>query len=281
MIIKILINFIKLPILTKNMEEKLFDIIFKEDEIQWQQMIYQIVKEETMDPWDIDISKIAVKFMELLKKMQEMDLKISGKVILAAAILLKLKSVKFLESDMVELDKMFLSVHETSDDEIIDEGDEEVKEMKRKGIEIPNQPLIPRTPQPRKRKVSVYDLVNALEDALSTKNRRILRELSRPRAEKPEKKYDITELINHLLNKINLHFGSNTTKLTFDSLVPSKEKHDIIMTFVPLLHLSSMRKIDLEQEKPFGEIEIKLVDSTPIEVNINSAKGKNESSGNK
>ncbi len=256
------------------MEDKLFEIIFKEDEIQWQQMIYEIVKDEKMDPWDIDISKLSQKFLEMVRKAQEMDLKISGKVILAAAILLKLKSLHFIESDMVELDKMFLSAQETSEDDILDEGDEEVKEMKRRGIEYEQQPLIPRTPQARKRKVSVYDLVDALEIALSTKNRRILREISIPRAQKPEKKYDINNLINSLLDRILVHFNSNS-RLTFDHLVPGNTKQEKILTFIPLLHLSSMRKIDLHQEKAFGEIEIKLLDNSPIQIKIDD---ENESS---
>ena len=74
---------------------RIFDMLFKEDEISWQAMIYSLIEEENMNPWDIDVSLIAKKFLQKLRQLKEMDFRISGKVILAAAILLKLKSNKF------------------------------------------------------------------------------------------------------------------------------------------------------------------------------------------
>ena len=46
--------------------------------------------------------------------------------------------------------------------------------------------------------------------------------------------------------------------LTFTQLIPSDAKKDKVLTFIPLLHLTNQRKIDLIQEKHFSEIEIKL-----------------------
>ena len=37
-----------------------------------------------------------------------------------------------------------------------------------------------------------------------------------------------------------------------------KAKEDKIATFIPLLHLSNRKQIQIEQETPFGEIEIYL-----------------------
>ena len=47
-------------------------------------------------------------------------------------------------------------------------------------------------------------------------------------------------------------------RLTFSQLVPSNTKEDKIYTFIPLLHLTTQRKIDLTQQEHFGEIEIML-----------------------
>ena len=69
-----------------NSNEQVYDILFGSDEITWQSMIYELVSSEQMDPWDIDVSLLAQKFLEKLKKLKEMDLKISGKVLLAASI---------------------------------------------------------------------------------------------------------------------------------------------------------------------------------------------------
>ena len=46
--------------------------------------------------------------------------------------------------------------------------------------------------------------------------------------------------------------------LTFTKLIPSETKEDKVFTFIPLLHLSNRRSIDMHQNKPFGEIEIYL-----------------------
>ena len=60
-----------------------------------------------------------------------------------------------------------------------------------------------------------------------------------------------------MFDKITYHLRHKPT-LTFDELVPSRERADRIMTFIPLLHLDGQQKIDLQQDKPFGTIHIKL-----------------------
>lgn len=40
--------------------------------------------------------------------------------------------------------------------------------------------------------------------------------------------------------------------------MPSQKKEDKIFTFIPLLHLTNQRKVNLEQKEHFGEIEIML-----------------------
>jgi chromatin segregation and condensation protein Rec8/ScpA/Scc1 (kleisin family) len=45
-----------------------------------------------MDPWNIDVAKLADMYLRAIKEFKQMDIKVSGKFILAAAILLKMKS---------------------------------------------------------------------------------------------------------------------------------------------------------------------------------------------
>src|SRR3989338_11691150 len=140
--------------------DKIFGIILsKTDEITWQNIIYELVKSEQMDPWDVDVSMLAQKYIDMLRSLKEHDFRISGKVLLAAAILLKIKSHKLVGEDLNELDRLLMGVEE----EMEELGFEESGQIT-KLTEIPT--LIPRTPQPRKRKVSIYDLVEALERAL-------------------------------------------------------------------------------------------------------------------
>ena len=233
--------------------ERIFSIIFsKTDEITWQSIIFDLVKSEQMDPWDIDMSLLSQKYIEMLRTIKEHDFRVSGKVILAAAILLKTKSNKLVGEDLSELDRLLMGVEE----EMEEFGFEETSQI-HKLDEIPT--LIPRTPQPRKRKVSIFDLVEALERALEVKKRRLLHSIPPLNLEAPKKKKEITEIIREVYGKIKAFFFSALKdKLTFTKLLPSESRDDKVHTFIPLLHLAQQNKIDLVQEIPFGEIEILL-----------------------
>ena len=76
------------------MQDRILEMLMHDDEITWQTIIYDLVKSEEMNPWDIDISKLSAKYLDTIKKMKQTNLFISGKVVLASAILLKIKSDK-------------------------------------------------------------------------------------------------------------------------------------------------------------------------------------------
>jgi segregation and condensation protein A len=205
-----------------------------------------------MDPWDIDVSILAQKYIDMLRTLKEHDFRVSGKVLLAAAILLKMKSNKLVGEDLTELDRLLIGVEE----ELEELGFDETSHIP-KLDEIPT--LIPKTPQPRKRKVSIFDLVEALERALEVKKRRLLHSIPPLNLEAPKKKRDITQVIRDVYGRIKSFFISTLSgKLTFSKLLPSESKEDKVYTFIPLLHLAQQNKIELVQEQPFGEIQVLL-----------------------
>ncbi|MBN2051965.1 segregation/condensation protein A [Candidatus Woesearchaeota archaeon] len=244
-------------------QDRIFSILFQEDEITWQNIIYDLVRQEGMDPWDINISEIAHKFLGMLRKLREMDFRISGKVVLASALLLKLKSEKLLEEDITAWDNMISSMDDPG--ELLDELGLEGGTPKREKILAPG--LMPRTPQPRKRKVSVYDLIEALEKALEVEYRRPVYVEPTVKLKAPEKFIDMGELIQGVFQKVETYYSSNgkadekgqPQKLTFSELIPSDSKEDKVYTFIPLLHLENQRKVDMYQQMHFGEIEIELL----------------------
>lgn len=232
------------------MEEKIIDLIVDKEEISWKGMIFDLIKSEGMNPWNINLSVLADKYVDRLKKYKNLDLKISGNVLLAAAMLLHLKSKQLLGEDLTEFD-MLLASREEAD--FYDELEQELQKAEQKGLEEEFE-LTPKYPQPRKRKVSVYDLINALEKALEVKKRRLSRNIL-PEIEIPHKKFDITKATLGLLARLKDIF-KKTKQITFSQLVRSKNKQDKIFTFIPLLHLSHENKIVLKQEQNFGEIKI-------------------------
>ena len=231
--------------------DKVLEILFDKDEITWQTIIYELIKSGEIDPWNVNISLLTQRYIETVKKLEELDFRLSGKVLLAAAILLKIKSNRLMGEDLAHLDSLF-SQKEEETEEIFEEPNLNLTEQEK-------AELIPRVPQPRKRKVSVYDLVNALEQALQVKRRRLMSNIPVTNVDIPKKTRNITAVITEVYNKVRIFFAQNKkNKLTFSQLIPSDSKEDKVYTFIPLLHLDNQRKIDIYQYQHFGEIGVSL-----------------------
>lgn len=243
------------------MQQQIFDMLLKEDEITWQSIIYDLVKTEQINPWDVDVSILTKKYITILKKLKEMDCRVSGKVLLAAAILLKIKSKRLINDDLGNLDRLISSVEQYEEDEFYEELESEFLESGRihnKELEKPK--LIPKTPQPRKRKVSLFDLMDALEKALEVKKRRVIRSAPVSKVVVPKKGVDLTYIMKQVYRKIIDVFDANgKKKIKFSSIIPDTTKEGKVLTFIPMLHLTNQRKIDIFQDHHCSEIEIELL----------------------
>ncbi len=239
------------------MQERLFQLLVKDNEISWKSIIYDLIRKEEMDPWNIDVSLLSKKYIEHLKTLKNHDLKLSGKVLLAAAMLLRIKSKRLVGEDLNEFDRLLAST-DVDEEQFYDELEAELKRGEALGMDQKYE-LFPRTPQPRKRKVSVYDLVLALEKALEVKKRRVWNSIrDAPEVKIPEKKFDISAAISTVFARITAFLSKGVTKLTFAQIVPSDKREDKVHTFIPLLYLSNQEKITLHQDEPFGEITIEV-----------------------
>lgn len=238
--------------------DHVFDLLMQDDEITWQNIITDLVKSEEMDPWDVNITTLSQKYLERVKEMEDLNFFVSGKVILASAILLKLKSNQFLLQHIADFDNLLYPPEEElgDPDDFMMNAPEAPAYLKNKNLS-----LTIKTPQPRKRKVSVQDLVGALKKALEVENRKVARVLQSkhvPDMEVPEAKIDINNLMKELHTKVKTYFEKNKADMTFTGLVKSDRREDKIVTFVPLLHLSNQEKINLNQPEHFKEIFINL-----------------------
>src|SRR3989344_3789553 len=141
-------------------QEQIHDLLF-DDRLSWQTIIYDLINSEQLDPWDIDLSVLANKYIVRVRELEEANFFISSKVLLAASLLLRLKSEILLSKDLQSLDDILYGKKEEktySQERIV--LDEDIPE------------LIPRTPLPRHKKVSLQELILALSQAISTENRR-------------------------------------------------------------------------------------------------------------
>ncbi len=238
------------------MQQQILNLLIEQEDVSWRQMLFDLIESEKMDPWDIDVSLLTQKYIEAVHTMKEHDLKISGKVLLAAAMLLKMKSTYFLDKDIVDLDRLMNPEDYIEEEDWANLTDEE----KQKRLEKLQYTLIPRNPQPRTRKVSIHDLVQALQHAMETKKRILAQQRPVP-FKIPERKVDIMEVLRDVYHKIVYYTEKEEQKkLTFTQLLPPRAgKQEKVYTFIPLLHLENLQKIETEQPKAFDEIYIKLL----------------------
>ena len=238
------------------MQQKIFDMLLEKEEVSWKTILQDLVKTEQMDPWNINISLLTQKYIQVIKSMQEHNLRISGKILLAAAFLLRIKSTYLIDNDISKLDALIHQTEEEVDEEFTDAFGLQNGVRREKT----NFPLIPKTPQERNRKVSISDLVGALQRAMASKKRALAR--IKPKTFKmPTRKVDIMEVIRDIYHKIVYYTNKEKVKkLSFTRLLPPRAgREEKVYTFLPLLHLENQQKVSMEQSQPFEEIFVSLM----------------------
>ncbi|MEM2874153.1 MAG: segregation/condensation protein A [Candidatus Nanoarchaeia archaeon] len=237
-------------ILKRDSDKFIYNLIFQEDDVSWQSVIYELAREGKIDPWDIDISILAQEYLTMIRRLKEMNFRLSGKVILAAAILLKMKA------EHIGLEQLLML---TNPEQFTQEIEEEASYEFEK--HFTKAKLDARIPIPRKRKVTIFELVDALKRAIEVDERRRRRWLELRPAMAPHievKKVDIFGKIEFVFNRLKaLVRKFKKSIISFEELLPSKERCDIIWTLVPLLHLATQGKLELKQQEAFGPIFIK------------------------
>jgi segregation and condensation protein A len=223
-------------------DQQLINLMVSEP--SWEDVIIKIVAEEQMDPWSVDIIRLANAFLNYLQKMDHLDLRIPARFILISAILLRMKSDVLTEKE----EKI-----------LIPESEKEADETLRVLASLPPlQPPLKRIPL---RNVSLEELLSALKKAYEIQDRRVERKVKIKRAVEvvlpPAEMEDITERINKLLNQINDALAE-VDNIEFSRLVKRWSRKEIVEAIVPLLHLTQDGKIDLSQEELFKEIFVRM-----------------------
>lgn len=236
-------------------QEEIHDLLFTR-EVGWQEIIYDLINTEQLDPWNIDIIILSDRFLEKIENIEEADFFVSSKVLLAAALLLRIKS------------ELLLNKHIKSIDEVLF-GSEEKKSIQLERIELDEEvpELVPRSPMPRFKKVTLQELMESLNKAIATENRRIKKEIINRNALRetgialPKKRANIKSKIRQIHGNLLIYFKKNKEhkKVSYSNFI-GQDKEERIIAFGPLLHLENQQKIWLAQDAHFEEIHIWLKD---------------------
>jgi segregation and condensation protein A len=234
----------------------IYELIMSQ-ELTWEGLLRDIVKKENINPWEIDVSFLSSKYMEVVNQLKNIDFRLSGKFMLASAMLLKMKSDNFEFQDITFAQEYFEDFFEDLNIEYL--GEEMRNKAMRQKFEESKTSINPNLPRQRIKSISLDELVDALKDAMVVKDRRNTRreELKEKMQFKAREPIDITGKIKNIYTQISSFFKtSKKEEILFKELLPSYDKKDVIWTFVPILHLNNNGKIILNQKEQFGDIKI-------------------------
>lgn len=208
----------------------------------WEQVIYDVIAAEGLDPWDLDLVKLSTGFVNYVEGLKEMDFKIPAKYLMVASTLLRMKS------DHLPLLTYFQEE---------DPGVEENGSM----IEMTEDPTFdPLTIPPRRmphRRIVVDELITALRKVMGTQSRRQVR-LQEAKEKIKIHQEDLGKRISALYDRITGILNKvEKEEVTFSEIVPEWKRSHVVETFLPLVFLDHQKKVNCRQDEVFEEIYVK------------------------
>jgi len=232
--------------ITNRVNGENLDLVELIDQPTWKTILLDLVKTNKMNPWDIDVVLLAEKYLAKINALEEGNLRLPANAILASAILLKYKS-KALKIPSLE--------------EVEEELSEEQQKARQKLFLAEGVPELVAPRFMREGKVSLDDLVSAIEGILAKTKRKRMIESQRRELEFqiPLIKERVEERMKKVLKELKEQADEEGLVL-FSRLVEDKREVDIVAVFITLLFLCNEGKISLTQDEFFGEIFIHVND---------------------
>ncbi len=215
-------------------EQRIDVVSLVSKEPTWKELLIELVDKNRIDPWNMDIAQIVDNYMEAIKGMKSLDLKVPANIMLAASILLRMKSALLV---------------------IAPEEPEPEPYYESSGIErIEVEPLSFRSRLPPKRRVSLDELIAALDEAMKIKERRSsIASFVRPPISFEVGSTDIKADAEKVYSYIKESADSENVAL-FSSLAKGSVNNILLGLFIPMLYLASEGRIGIRQDKFFDEI---------------------------
>jgi len=219
-------------------------------------IVFELVLDEKLDPWKIDLMKFTRMYLERIRKEKDIDFIIAGKIIHMAWNILMKKSEDvldnaeraeyYIDSDFFDID---ISPFEMDVEEEYVEPQLEIREPVRREESRP---------------VSLMELIQAINEArieVERKRRqRKIREKFKFNLDEKVHKEDMEEEIKEVWARLSEIQGD---EIQF-SLLYDGTRDDFITVFLSLLFLEKFNKVELLQEVPYGEITIRIL--VPMEL---------------
>jgi len=218
-------------------------------------LLLYLVKKDHLNIYDIPIAKVTEQYLQYLNLMQLLDLNIAGEFLVIAAELMKIKSKMLLpaeegvieeeqEDPRAELVKRLLEY------ERFKEIAETLRQKEADQREVFKRPKVELEKDARADKevyfeASIFDLINAFSQALKDVPKEVFYEVIKD-------EFTIEEKVHSLLHLLLVTPSVKISEL----FTKSKNKLEVIVTFLAILELIRMKEIVAIQKDLFSEIEI-------------------------
>lgn len=247
-------------------QEQEIDFIKFIENPTWKDVLMGLINSEKIDPWNIDVSEITSKYLEVIMKMKNLDLHLPANLILAASILVRIKSENIVFKEETNL---------------YDYGMEDMPHELMFSVDDINNAdttsfeLSYRQKLPRMRRVTLQELMGAVEEAIQQENKREVKYKEKKVRDSfvmpikiDTKKVDVEKIIRNTYSKIT-DSSDDYGMVSFNNITKNETK-DKIYSMIAILYLETHEYITIIQENFFGEILIKQNDKKELnELNIN------------
>jgi segregation and condensation protein A len=221
-------------------------------------LLLYLIKKEEVDIYEVNLTRLATQFIEYIEVMRMLDLDIAGEFLVMASTLMYIKSRELLPVDQ----QVAVEGEEEGEDprwELIRQLVEykkfkdaaaqlQVLEGRQENVypRLPVKPEFADTATADRVNVSLFDLINAVNNVLKRINQREdLRDIF-------EDKWTVSDKIEQLLRLLK-----ENAALKFSTLFASAtSRSEVVVTFLALLELIRLKQILATQLQAFGEIEI-------------------------
>ncbi|WMU93327.1 segregation and condensation protein A [Microcystis phage MaAM05] len=228
------------------------------------ELLVEMAKSGEIDPWNIDIVKVADQYLQAVAELKESDLKITGKTLLYLAILLRMKSDQLAGINYLNPPDEFLD--ELLEPDFMDNNRVIQPKFSFRSLDE----VIKRrtsTKQPRIRNVTLEDLIQELQKYEELEKRRSLKEKVEKASHRRMMDYadftadDIEEMaheefhedtvsqLRHLLERVLIH--QEQVSLTE---IMERGRLDKISAFLALLFLTARGGFSMHQEEFYAEV---------------------------
>jgi len=253
-------------------------------------LLLYLIRRAEVDIYDIPIAEITTQYLAYLDLMREVNITVAGEFVLMAATLMEIKS------------KMILPREELDDYDDEEEGDprselvRQLLEYKRfkdaarmleqaeeqQSLKYPRPPFdrealglgTPETDDDIFESVSLWDLLTAFS--------KVLKETS---LRQPRTIYATDKPLKYFMLIVLEALREQGRVLFTDLFVDISDRAEVIGVFLAILELCRLRRVKVEQVRPFGEIYLALGEEDsdaelPDDVDSAYASSADDSSGN-